>query len=71
MQTPGNMTSGYSTHNAGVLPVVYFDSDDTAYEMVLMLKPGTVPGTLSTPLAAVRLTAGTQPSDKNDNSIKK
>ena len=30
------MTSGYSTHNAGVLPVVYFDSDDTAYEMVLI-----------------------------------
>lgn len=36
MSNIGSFTNGYSTHNNGVLPVVYFESDNTDYEVVLI-----------------------------------
>ncbi len=36
MSNVGSFTNGYSTHNNGVLPVVYFESDNTDYEVVLI-----------------------------------
>ena len=35
MSYPGTFTSGYSTHNEGLLPVQVFQSDDTDYTVIL------------------------------------
>ena len=63
MQTPGNLTSGYSTHNAGVLPVVYFDSDDTAYEVVLIDNEVQLKKKIGTSVNSIDAEAGNRTGD--------